>query len=185
MAPLGDQTSLLTTTIKADSEITILPKAVDAAGAGELLLSLPASSPTLLRHVDANNSHCSPLAGVEEEWRIVPSLKAQRTSNPVRNIVDNLRPPKDSTGTKPTINLSLGDPTTFGNLPCPDEIVKAITENAASRRHNGYLPSVGSEEARRAVAAAFTLPNAQLSVDVRTLGLEALHHERHMLYCVW
>lgn len=49
---------------------------------------------------------------------VAASLVAQRTRNPIRQIVDNLKvvpnPDKDF------ISLALGDPTTFGNLRIPE-----------------------------------------------------------------
>ncbi|KAI9911646.1 hypothetical protein PsorP6_009839 [Peronosclerospora sorghi] len=56
-------------------------------------------------------------------------------SNPIRKIVDNIKKP--STATKTLIPLSLGDPTVFGNLHCPDVLVHAIVRNAGSMQHNG------------------------------------------------
>ena len=57
---------------------------------------------------------------------IRPSHKANRTNNPIRNIVDNLKPPLGHS--KPFLNLALGDPTLFGNLKCPDVLEKALHE---------------------------------------------------------
>lgn len=40
-------------------------------------------------------------------------------------------------------NLIAGDPTTFGNLKPPKELVEAIQESVASQLYNGYAPSTG------------------------------------------
>ena len=55
------------------------------------------------------------------------SLKARRTHNPIRAIVDNLKPPKDHP--RPMLNLALGDPTAYGNLKCPEVLVAAVKES--------------------------------------------------------
>ncbi|RYD20671.1 MAG: hypothetical protein EOP88_14130 [Verrucomicrobiaceae bacterium] len=52
------------------------------------------------------------------------SIKAKRTTNPIRNIVDNLNPPKNHP--KKLLNLALGDPTVYGNLSCPEVLQDAI-----------------------------------------------------------
>ena len=55
------------------------------------------------------------------------SQKALRTHNPIRAIVDDLKPPKDHP--KDMLNLALGDPTAFGNLKCPEVLMDAIRES--------------------------------------------------------
>jgi tyrosine aminotransferase len=57
---------------------------------------------------------------------IQPSKKADRTKNPIRNIVDNLKPPVNHP--KPFLNLALGDPTLYGNLKCPELLQKALLD---------------------------------------------------------
>lgn len=53
---------------------------------------------------------------------------------------------------KDMIALSIGDPTVFGNLKPPEEVISAIVEAATSNSNNGYQPSTGSLEAKKAVA---------------------------------
>jgi tyrosine aminotransferase len=36
-----------------------------------------------------------------------------------------------------------GDPTTFGNLKPPVEVIEAVQESLLSIRYNGYAPSTG------------------------------------------
>lgn len=48
--------------------------------------------------------------------------------------------------------ISSGDPTAFGNLNCPNVLVKAMQEVLASGVGNGYLPSTGSFLAKKAIA---------------------------------
>lgn len=81
---------------------------------------------------------------------IPTSLRAKRTSNPIRNIVDNLKPPINHP--KPLLNLALGDPTIHGNLNCPNILKESINDLLISNASNGYLPSYGSATARRAIA---------------------------------
>ncbi|CAG0888146.1 unnamed protein product [Darwinula stevensoni] len=93
-------------------------------------------------------------------WFVPASIFAKRTFNPIRDVVEtlDLRPNPD----KPMIALSIGDPTVFGNLgPC-QEIIEAVLESVRSGSFNGYAPSTGYLEARRAVADKFSLPNAEL-----------------------
>ncbi len=82
---------------------------------------------------------------------ITPSLKSKRTFNPIRNIVDNLKPPVNHP--KSYLNLALGDPTAHGNLHCPEVLVEAVQQALVQGKSNGYLPSVGSPVARAAIAA--------------------------------
>jgi len=84
------------------------------------------------------------------KWNIKCSEFAMKTHNPIRAIVDGLKiePNKD----KPMIALSIGDPTTFGNLPPADEVLEAMKQVIDGGRYNGYGPSVGFVESRQAVA---------------------------------
>ncbi|XP_058799074.1 tyrosine aminotransferase [Phymastichus coffea] len=85
-----------------------------------------------------------------ERWDVQASLIAKRTHNPIRSIVENIvvEPNPD----KPMIALSIGDPTIFGNLKPAREVIEAVKESLESELYNGYAPSTGYEEARRAVA---------------------------------
>ncbi|KAF4526292.1 hypothetical protein B566_EDAN013653 [Ephemera danica] len=49
-------------------------------------------------------------------------------------------------------NMSFWDPTIFGNLSPPAEVINAVVESVQSLKYNGYAPCVGYEEARTAVA---------------------------------
>lgn len=48
--------------------------------------------------------------------------------------------------------MSTGDPTVYGNLPPPVEILEAVSNILKEGECNGYVPSVGLESAREAVA---------------------------------
>lgn len=104
-------------------------------------------------------------------WALRPSTKAKRTSNPLRNIVDNLKPPTHHPPSKPLLSLSLGDPTVFGNLPCPEVLTRAIVDNATAAKHNGYVPSAGLPSARKALARAYSYDMVKLSEEVRGLAM--------------
>ena len=86
----------------------------------------------------------------DEEWDIHASSLARNTFNPIRNILEtmNIQPHPD----KPMISLSIGDPTTFGNLNPSSNSIMAITEALQSGKYNGYAPSSGYKEAREAIA---------------------------------
>ncbi|XP_076357988.1 tyrosine aminotransferase-like isoform X2 [Tachypleus tridentatus] len=75
---------------------------------------------------------------------------AKRSLNVIRDIVENMN--ISSNPKKPMIPLSIGDPTTFGNLKPCEEIVEAIVESVRSMKFNGYAESTGMQEARQAVA---------------------------------
>lgn len=48
--------------------------------------------------------------------------------------------------------LRSGDPTTFGNLKPCNEITDALEKSLKSNSFNGYLPSTGTDEAKKAIA---------------------------------
>eukprot|EP01031_Cornospumella_fuschlensis_P030806 gene30806-37219_t len=81
------------------------------------------------------------------------STKAKRTTNPIRNIVDNLNPPKNRP--KKLLNLALGDPTVYGNLSCPEVLNDTITA----------LLAAGTPAARKAVAASHSTPGYEVNED--------------------
>lgn len=82
------------------------------------------------------------------------SETAKNTFNPIRNIVDKLQPPPPHP-TKKLISLSLGDPTVFGNLRTADEVSAAMVRVIEGGGANGYAASVGTEEAREAIAERY------------------------------
>ncbi|XP_019539199.2 tyrosine aminotransferase-like [Aedes albopictus] len=84
------------------------------------------------------------------KWNVPITDFARLTHNPIRAIVEGLKivPNPD----KQLIALSIGDPTTFGNLKPAPEIVDALRSVVQDGSHNGYGPSTGFPEARKAVA---------------------------------
>ncbi|XP_059471348.1 tyrosine aminotransferase [Neocloeon triangulifer] len=97
----------------------------------------------------------------QEGWNVPASRIARDTHNPIRAIVENLNlnPNPD----KPMIALSIGDPTVFGNLSPPAEVIDALCESVESLRYNGYAPSVGYEEARNSVAEYSSINGLQVT----------------------
>ncbi|KAG5684610.1 hypothetical protein PVAND_013835 [Polypedilum vanderplanki] len=83
-------------------------------------------------------------------WNVKISGFAQKTHNPIRAIVDGLTIVPNPE--KKMIALSIGDPTTFGNLLPANEILDAMKKVIDDKNFNGYAPSVGFIEAREAVA---------------------------------
>ena len=104
----------------------------------------------------------------EGVWpKIAASKHAQRTTNPIRKIVDKMRPAENPT--KRLIALSIGDPTTDGNLLPPPNAVEAVISALRSNRFNGYPPSVGYPAARAAVATYWRNAYASSNPDAGRL----------------
>ncbi|XP_046737419.1 tyrosine aminotransferase [Diprion similis] len=83
-------------------------------------------------------------------WNIEASHIAKNTFNPIRSIVENIV--TEPNPNKLMIALSIGDPTTFGNLKPAREVIEAVKESIESGLFNGYAPSTGYQKAREAVA---------------------------------
>lgn len=99
---------------------------------------------------------------------IPASIKAKRTSNPIRNIVDNLNPPKNHP--KKILNLALGDPTVHGNLHCPTVLEEAVKSLLAVGTANGYIPSSGSSAAKKAIAQYNSTPGYTVAEEDVVIG---------------
>lgn len=83
-------------------------------------------------------------------WSVTASDLARNTFNPIRTVVESMKLTPHPE--KPMIALSIGDPTIFGNLVPPDEVIEAVVDSVRSMKFNGYAPSTGYEDARRSVA---------------------------------
>lgn len=81
---------------------------------------------------------------------LTPSVCAQKTANPIRGIVDKITP--NPNHPKSFLKLSIGDPTLDGNLLPPAVAVTAVQEAVASHKYDGYAPSFGLAETRKAIA---------------------------------
>lgn len=90
-------------------------------------------------------------------WNLTSSQKSQRTTNPIRAIVDKVLSGAsgERTDGKQRIPLSLGDPAAFGNLPPPASLVAGVSDAAAGGVSCGYVAAVGSPEARKAIATFY------------------------------
>ncbi|XP_043524308.1 tyrosine aminotransferase-like isoform X2 [Frieseomelitta varia] len=84
------------------------------------------------------------------QWNVRASDIARNTHNPIRSIVESLV--VEPNPAKSMISLSIGDPTTFGNLRPPKEVIDAVQQSLVSQLYNGYAPSTGHQRAREAVA---------------------------------
>ncbi|EDW75400.1 uncharacterized protein Dwil_GK20156 [Drosophila willistoni] len=83
-------------------------------------------------------------------WQVKGSKLSLNTHNRIRNIVESLKIKPNPA--KPMIPLSIGDPTTFGNLKAADETMKAVLHSLESGKYNGYAHTQGHEASRIAVA---------------------------------
>ncbi|XP_065776618.1 tyrosine aminotransferase isoform X2 [Muntiacus reevesi] len=93
-------------------------------------------------------------------WSVRPSDMSNKTFNPIRAIVDNMKVKPNPN--KTMIALSIGDPTVFGNLPTDPEVTQAIKDALDSGKFNGYVPSIGYLSSREEVASYYHCPEAPL-----------------------
>ncbi|XP_033625481.1 tyrosine aminotransferase-like [Asterias rubens] len=102
-----------------------------------------------------------PQNGKRTKWTVSGSDMAMRTHNPIRAIVDGLK--LEPNPDKEFIALSLGDPTLFGNLSTCEEMREAVCDVVTGMKNNGYVPALGMESAREAVAKEFSIPESPLT----------------------
>eukprot|EP00922_Rhytidocystis_sp_ex-Travisia-forbesii_P018524 GHVS01027505.1.p1 GENE.GHVS01027505.1~~GHVS01027505.1.p1 ORF type:complete len:455 (-),score=16.96 GHVS01027505.1:58-1422(-) len=102
--------------------------------------------------LSSNSLRCTKNCLFSTQIQVADVVK--RTFNPIRNIVDrmNVKPPKD----KPLLQLSIGDPTIYGNFKLPTFANEILRRKLESLEYNGYPSSVGTLEARAAVATKFS-----------------------------
>ena len=100
---------------------------------------------------------------VRNDWKVNASVVAKNTFNPIRDVMETMKitPNPD----KKMISLSLGDPTVYKNLNPAPEVVEAVRESLLSGLKNGYGPSTGFVEARKAVAEYVSTPGAEVGSD--------------------
>eukprot|EP00761_Pharyngomonas_kirbyi_P007813 gb/GECH01007824.1/.p1 GENE.gb/GECH01007824.1/~~gb/GECH01007824.1/.p1 ORF type:complete len:417 (+),score=66.46 gb/GECH01007824.1/:1-1251(+) len=95
---------------------------------------------------------------MSRSWdQVEASPVSQRTSNPIRRIVDKLKINPDAE--KEVIKLSIGDPTVYGNLHAPQCAADAMARHASSGDRNGYCHSEGYADVRRTIAERFGDPD--------------------------
>lgn len=98
---------------------------------------------------------------MSRSWDLVQSsITSRRTSNPIRNIVQNINV-NDSNPDKSLIQLSIGDPTVFGNLKVDESVNESLIKNIKSHKFNGYQNSCGMESARVSIAKHYGGPDAK------------------------
>ena len=92
-----------------------------------------------------------------EHFQVLSSSRGQRTFNPIRSIVDtcSLQRPSQE-------DLEYGsDPCAHGLVP-PAALTDAMHKSLDSNANNGYLPSTGHNEAKKAVANYASRPGLKL-----------------------
>lgn len=87
---------------------------------------------------------------MSQDWTIEPSACSVATINPIRNIVDKIQRPQNHP--LPIIDLALGDPSVFGNLPPSSTVLDAMHKSVDNPKAHGYTNSMGVPAAREAVA---------------------------------
>lgn len=104
-----------------------------------------------------------------DKWDVQASERSMRTINPIRNLIQNMK--VEPNPDKELIKLSVGDPTVYGNLKVSKRAVERYCECIRSFDANGYAMSMGSVEARTAVANRYSTIDAPLSAtDVFLAG---------------
>lgn len=103
------------------------------------------------------------LAHREDGWNVQASKRSMRTINPIRNLIQNMK--VEPNPDKELIKLSIGDPTAYGNLKVSEKALAKYCEVIRSSAANGYSLSMGSPEARAAVAARYSSSQSPLSAD--------------------
>lgn len=105
----------------------------------------------------AEGESTAPIAKRSKAWHVPMSLKAKRTANPIRAIMEKITSQKrEPIPGKPVIPLSLGDPTAFGNLQAPEVLNETLVSLIREGKCNGYGASSGLESARAAIATRYS-----------------------------
>jgi len=113
--------------------------------------------------VKDGNKSSNVVVAPSKSWNVPASQMAKNTFNPIRNIIESMK--MEPNPAKKMISLSIGDPTTFGNLKPAENVVEAIAESVRSGKNNGYGPSTGFPAARQAVADHVSCPGAEITAD--------------------
>ncbi|PVU84785.1 hypothetical protein BB561_007022, partial [Smittium simulii] len=93
-------------------------------------------------------------------WAEIPmSDTAKNTKNPIRGLLTaGVRPQSTPRSTKSIINMSMGDPTVYGNLKTPVGVLEAMHKHLDSYKGHGYGPATGLNVARQALADKYSDP---------------------------
>ncbi|KAL5011233.1 hypothetical protein ScPMuIL_011684 [Solemya velum] len=95
------------------------------------------------------------MANRKEHWDVPASTLALRNTNPLAQFTKESKDIKPYTK-KEHIRLSIGDPTIYGNLTTPDEVMEAVMKKLTQGKSNEITEFVGSLKARQAVAEYIT-----------------------------
>ena len=98
-----------------------------------------------------------------DAWRIEGRSDLLQICNRIREVVEKLK--FELNPDKELIELTLGDPTVCGALPPHPDVPRAVSEVVLAGGDNGYNTARGSLEAREAVAAKHSTPEAPLSAE--------------------
>ena len=93
------------------------------------------------------------------------ATRARDTLNLVRNVVEGMK--IETSSSKSFIPLSIGDPTTFGNLPVSEATNEALYDVIREGKCHGYGPSDGLPATKEAIAQFYSTSGYQIqSSDV-------------------
>jgi len=100
-----------------------------------------------------------------KEWKeIEPSIRSVGTINKIRDIVDRLDMNRINK-TKSFITVSIGDPSRYPNLKPAPNVVEAVKKALTDGKWNGYAPSFGHDEPRKALAKKYSYSNNHLTSE--------------------
>ncbi|KAG6462819.1 tyrosine aminotransferase [Manduca sexta] len=101
--------------------------------------------------------------GTSSGWHVQASKLSLMTSNPIREVVENLKltPNPD----KPFITLSIGDPTCFGNFRPSNLTLNAVKDSLRVKESWNYGQTVGNLKARQAVAEYYSARQNSVSAN--------------------
>ncbi|PVU95958.1 hypothetical protein BB559_002549 [Furculomyces boomerangus] len=113
------------------------------------------------------------MSGNNNGWtKVVSSVTARSTINPIRALVGSgIKEQKGKQSDQPMINMSLGDPTIYGNLKTPEAFVELVKEKLESYKCNGYLASSGDSSVKKAIADRHNLAGGATNFDASDVFL--------------
>lgn len=99
---------------------------------------------------------------MSSDWNIVSSESSKDTCNPIREALKNIVLKPDHPD---KINLGIGDPSLFVDFHPPQVMVDIMRDELMSFSGNGYINSIGTNEARQAVADFYSTPEHKIAMD--------------------
>jgi aspartate/methionine/tyrosine aminotransferase len=106
------------------------------------------------------------------EWSIKSTQASMNTRNPIRETAARINVPHDHA--KPPLNLTFGDPSAFPDFAASPEAVQILVESLLSGKGNGYIPSLGTAEVRKALANYYSNKHYTLSLTTAQSTSEAV-----------